>query len=210
MTLPTNISYDVSGDFFTYTGGETTRIDIVEGSNNQLTYSLVVFPSISTGIDIDENGNILINDGLVNANGRGYYTLSVTASNGTEEETFEEVVIIRAYNSFDPYTLEYDPRFSQISAFNPEVLTATTNAQVNPMDNPTLTIEKVYDQFGTDRTAELTQQNILTIANNGNLTFDGTGQQIISDNFLYFYVDVRVNGQSAKLVYRAVAVFGPE
>ncbi|MEM7109064.1 MAG: hypothetical protein AAF519_12625 [Bacteroidota bacterium] len=212
VMLPTIVSYDVSGDFFTYTGAPTAQIDIVEGSNSDLTYTVEVFPSISAGIAIDESGNITINDGLLAANDPGYYTLSVTVSNGMEAATFEQVVIVRAFDPSDPYILDYNPRSSLISAFSPEVLSATSNALFEPPNGPLFAIERVYDQLGDDRTAELIQQEILTIAADGDLTFaiSSPSNPVIADNFYSYYVDVRIGEGSSSVVYRAVAVFGPE
>lgn len=208
--LPENISYDVTSEFFVYTGSPSSvQIDIIEGSDEAFTYSLEAFPSISESLSIDEAGNILISDGFLLANGAGYYTLSVSISNGEETRDYDDVVIIRAFNP-QGYILEYNPRFSQVSAFNPEILTASTNALFEPPNAPTFSIEKVQDQLGNDRTDELVQQSILTIASDGDLTFSDQNLSVISDNFYSFYVDVRVSGASGNVVYRAVAVFGPE
>jgi hypothetical protein len=206
--LPENISYDVSSEFFVYTGG-SVQIDITEGSSEDFTYSLESIPETLGELSIDNSGNLLIGDQFLLANGPGYFTMNITLNNGEESRTYENAVIIRAFSP-SGYILEYNPRFSQVSAFNPEILSASTNALFEPPDGPIFTIERVYDQFGDDRTLELTQQGVLTIAADGDLTFNDPQLLVISDNFYYFYVDVRVNGPSGNLVYKAVAVFGPE
>ncbi|MEM8567953.1 MAG: hypothetical protein AAGF85_15935, partial [Bacteroidota bacterium] len=81
-----------------------------------------------------------------------------------------------------------------------------------PPNAPTFTIEKVYDQLNDDRTAELIQQEILTIAADGDLTFSvgSPNSPTIADNFYRYYVDVRIGEGNNSVLYRAVAVFGPQ